>query len=230
MSPPPAHYSSPEGSILSDPDASSPEMDVFVSIDSTEGGPTQGFDFEQYMKDAEASSRTKSGFYESTGIEVDKSRVNDDLVGRFWRCGWLADLSALGIPFNSPANPRSSQEVASQSSQLAQSSQSSSLSQSVQPMSHDILNDFYGPQEQEEQEEEEEEVPEGFIKPGVIRRSRQLRLEKGIGVRRVPSFRKRVVLLPPLPISRQQDRTKDPNKEKQVRFFTNVICHEYQSY
>lgn len=58
-------------------------MDVFVSIDSTEGGQTQGFDFEQYMKDAEASSRTKSGFYESTGIEVDKSRVNDDLVGRF---------------------------------------------------------------------------------------------------------------------------------------------------
>ena len=104
-------------------------------------------------------------------------------------------------------------------------------------MSHDILNDFYGPQEhaeqaehEEEHEEEEEEIPEGFIKPGVIRRSRQLRLENGIGVRRVPSFRKRVVLLPPLPISRQQDRTQDPNKEKQVRFFTNVICHEYQSY
>lgn len=126
--------------------------------------------------------------------------------------------------------------MASQSSQPSQASQASSLSQSAQPMSHDILNDFYGPHkqeehaEQEEEEEEEEEVPEGFIKPGVIRRSRQLRLEKGIGVRRVPSFRKRVVLLPPLPISRQQDRTKDPNKEKQVRFFTNVICHEYQSY
>ena len=82
MSPPPAQYSSPEGSVLSDHDPSSPDMDVFVSIDSTEGGQTQGFDFEQYVKDAEASSRTKSGFYESTGIEVDKSHVNDDLVGR----------------------------------------------------------------------------------------------------------------------------------------------------
>lgn len=82
MSPPPAHYSSPEESFLREHDSSSPEMGVFVSIDSTEGGQTQGFDFEQYVKDAEASSRTKSGFYESTGIEVDKAHVNDDLVGR----------------------------------------------------------------------------------------------------------------------------------------------------
>ena len=118
--------------------------------------------------------------------------------------------------------------MSSQPSPLSQSSQQqvSSPSQSLhssQPMNHDILKDFYLP-------EEEEEEAEGFIKPGVVRRSRQLRLEKGIGVRRVPSFRKRVVLLPPLPISRQQDRTRDANKEKQVRFFTNVICHEYQSY
>ena len=126
--------------------------------------------------------------------------------------------------------------MSSQPSPLSQSSQQqvSSPSQSLhssQPMNHDILKDFYLPEEEEEEEEEEEvEVPEGFIKPGVVRRSRQLRLEKGIGVRRVPSFRKRVVLLPPLPISRQQDRTRDANKEKQVRFFTNVICHEYQSY
>ena len=120
--------------------------------------------------------------------------------------------------------PQSSQS--SQSSQLPQSSQFSQSSQPSQSVSHDILNGFYSP----EDEEEDEEVPEGFIKPGVVRRSRQLRLEKGIGVRRVPSFRKRVVLLPPVPISRQQDRAKDANREKQVRFFTNVICHEYQSY
>lgn len=131
-----------------------------------------------------------------------------------WTCH--VDLSALGIPFNSPANPSNSQE------------------KPTQPVTNDILSGFYSPEieneNENEEEEDEEEVPQGFIKPGVVRRSRQLRLEKGIGIRRVPSFRKRVVLLPPLPISRQQDQRKDSTKEKQVRFFTNVICHEYQSY
>lgn len=76
----------------------------------------------------------------------------------------------------------------------------------------------------------DEEIPEGFIKPGVVRRSRQLCLEKGIGVRRIPPFRKRVVLLPPLPIARQSSSGDTPVNGKQVRFFTNVLCHEYQSY
>ena len=84
VSPPPAQPSSSEDSIISDD--SSPEMDVFVSIDSTEGSQATGFDFDQYMKDAETSTRNSSGFYESKGVQVDPSHVNDDLVGTLTIC------------------------------------------------------------------------------------------------------------------------------------------------
>lgn len=76
---------------------------------------------------------------------------------------------------------------------------------------------------------QEEEVPEGFIDPGVVRRSRVLRSEKGVGLRRVPSFRKRVVFLPPLPVATKKT-LRESSEKKQVRFFANVICHEYRSY
>ena len=77
--------------------------------------------------------------------------------------------------------------------------------------------------------EKEEIVPEGFINPKVVRRSRQMRMEKGIGYRSIPPFRRRVVFLPPLPIATCKSLEK-PQEGKQVRFFTNVICHEYRSY
>ena len=77
---------------------------------------------------------------------------------------------------------------------------------------------------------QEEEVPEGFIDPGVVRRSRVVRGEKGVGFRRVPSFRKRVVFLPPLPVATKKTLRESSEEKKQVRFFANVICHEYRSY
>ena len=77
--------------------------------------------------------------------------------------------------------------------------------------------------------EKEEIVPDGFLNPKVVRRSRQMRMEKGIGYRSIPPFRRRVVFLPPLPIATCKSLEK-PQEGKQVRFFTNVICHEYRSY
>ena len=72
----------------------------------------------------------------------------------------------------------------------------------------------------------QEEVPEGFIDPSVVRRSRALR-NRRFGSRTVPPFRRRVVLLPPLPVTMGAESN---DGKKQVRFFANVICHEYRSY
>lgn len=77
---------------------------------------------------------------------------------------------------------------------------------------------------------EPEEVGEGFISSGAVRKSRLLGMRKGIGFRNVPPFRKRVVSLPPVPIVTQNGLLERRGTEKQVRFYTNVICHEYQSY
>ena len=73
----------------------------------------------------------------------------------------------------------------------------------------------------------QEEVPEGFIDPNVVRRSRALR-NRRFGSRTVPPFRRRVVLLPPLPVTTGAES--GDGEKKQVRFFANVICHEYRSY
>ena len=73
----------------------------------------------------------------------------------------------------------------------------------------------------------QEEVPEGFIDPSVVRRSRALR-NRRFGSRTVPPFRRRVVLLPPLPVTMGAESS--DGEKKQVRFFANVICHEYRSY
>ena len=73
----------------------------------------------------------------------------------------------------------------------------------------------------------QEEVPEGFIDPNVVRRSRALR-NRRFGSRTVPPFRRRVVLLPPLPVTMGAESS--DGEKKQVRFFANVICHEYRSY
>ena len=73
----------------------------------------------------------------------------------------------------------------------------------------------------------QEEVPEGFIDPNVVRRSRALR-NRRFGSRTVPPFRRRVVLLPPLPVTTGAESS--DGEKKQVRFFANVICHEYRSY
>ena len=73
----------------------------------------------------------------------------------------------------------------------------------------------------------QEEVPEGFIDPSVVRRSRALR-NRRFGSRTVPPFRRRVVLLPPLPVTTGAES--NDGEKKQVRFFANVICHEYRSY
>ena len=73
----------------------------------------------------------------------------------------------------------------------------------------------------------QEEVPEGFIDPSVVRRSRALR-NRRFGSRTVPPFRRRVVLLPPLPVTTGAESS--DGEKKQVRFFANVICHEYRSY
>ena len=72
-----------------------------------------------------------------------------------------------------------------------------------------------------------EEVPEGYIDPNVVRRSRVLRNGR-FGSRMVPPFRRRVVLLPPLPVATGMESSS--GEKKQVRFFANVICHEYRSY
>lgn len=79
-------------------------------------------------------------------------------------------------------------------------------------------------------DEKQEDCPEGFIRPGVVKKSKLLGVGKGIGFRSIPPFRKRVVSLPPVPIVTQQGLLEQSGTEKQVRFFTNVICHEYQSY
>ena len=79
-------------------------------------------------------------------------------------------------------------------------------------------------------DEKQEDCPEGFIRPGIVKKSRLLGVGKGIGFRSIPPFRKRVVSLPPVPIVTQQGLLEQSGTEKQVRFFTNVICHEYQSY
>ena len=73
----------------------------------------------------------------------------------------------------------------------------------------------------------QEEVPEGFVDPSVVRRSRALR-NRRFGSRTVPPFRRRVVLLPPLPVTTGAESS--DGEKKQVRFFANVICHEYRSY
>ena len=70
-------------------------------------------------------------------------------------------------------------------------------------------------------------MPEGFIDPSVVRRSRALR-NRRFGSRTVPPFRRRVVLLPPLPVTTGAESS--DGEKKQVRFFANVICHEYRSY
>lgn len=74
------------------------------------------------------------------------------------------------------------------------------------------------------------EQEEGFISSGTVRRSKLLGMRKGIGFRSIPPFRKRVVSLPPVPIVTQNGLMERRGAEKQVRFYTNVICHEYQSY
>lgn len=79
-------------------------------------------------------------------------------------------------------------------------------------------------------DEKQEDCPEGFIRPGIVKKSKLLGVGKGIGFRSIPPFRKRVVSLPPVPIVTQQGLLEQSGTEKQVRFFTNVICHEYQSY
>lgn len=72
----------------------------------------------------------------------------------------------------------------------------------------------------------QEDIPEVVIKSGVVKKSKPI----GIGFRAIPSFRKRVVSLPPVPIVTHKGLLEERGKEKQLRFYTNVICHEYQSY
>ena len=117
----------------------------------------------------------------------------------------LVDLSALGIPF------APSENLGVVPPSIAR------MSPPEKPESPRIVT------------EKEEIVPDGFLNPKVVRRSRQMRMEKGIGYRSIPPFRRRVVFLPPLPIATCKSLEK-PQEGKQVRFFTNVICHEYRSY
>lgn len=63
-----------------------------------------------------------------------------------------------------------------------------------------------------------------------VKKSRVARMERLLGKRTVPPFRRRVAFLPPLPLATAQDASEKPKDGKQVRFFTNVICHEYRSY
>ena len=63
-----------------------------------------------------------------------------------------------------------------------------------------------------------------------VKKSRVARMERLLGKRTVPPFRRRVAFLPPLPLATAQNASEKPRDGKQVRFFTNVICHEYRSY
>ena len=63
-----------------------------------------------------------------------------------------------------------------------------------------------------------------------VKKSRIARMERLLGRRTVPPFRRRVAFLPPLPLATAQNANERPRDGKQVRFFTNVICHEYRSY
>ena len=63
-----------------------------------------------------------------------------------------------------------------------------------------------------------------------VKKSRIARMERLLGKRTVPPFRRRVAFLPPLPLATAQNASEKPGDGKQVRFFTNVICHEYRSY
>ena len=80
------------------------------------------------------------------------------------------------------------------------------------------------------EESDEDAIPKGTVLPGVVRHSRLPQLNGGIGFRSIPPFRRRVVFLPALPIVTSQSVRDQPVERKQVRFFTNVICHEYTSY
>lgn len=149
-----------------------------------------------------------SGFYGSRGT-VSPIAASQDLV----------DLSALGIPF-SP-----SEVLGVVPPSIAK------MTPPDNSESPRIVTEKEGIATEKEgiATEKEEIVPEGFINPKVVRRSRQMRMEKGIGYRSIPPFRRRVVFLPPLPIATCKSLEK-PQEGKQVRFFTNVICHEYRSY
>ena len=117
----------------------------------------------------------------------------------------LVDLSALGIPFAPSENL------------------------GVVPPSIACMSPPEKPESPRIVTEKEEMVPEGLVNPRGVRRSRQIRMEKGIGYRSIPPFRRRVAFLPPLPIATCKSLEK-PQEGKQVRFFTNVLCHEYRSY
>ena len=82
-------------------------------------------------------------------------------------------------------------------------------------------------------DDEQVEVAAGFQISPILRRNRQMRL-LGIGHRTIPPFRRRVAFLPPIPLetakSIQLKKQRKEKEEKQVRFFTNVIRHEYKSY
>lgn len=76
----------------------------------------------------------------------------------------------------------------------------------------------------------QDDIPEDPIQPSIVKKSKPSEVGRGIGFRSIPPFRKRVVSLPPVPIVTHQGLLEQRGKEKQVRFYTNVICHEYQSY
>ena len=77
---------------------------------------------------------------------------------------------------------------------------------------------------------DEEGEREKFPPSSIIKKSQIFGIRKELGFESLPPFRKRVVFLPPIQIVTQRRLLEQRGREKEVRFFTNVICHEYQSY
>ena len=77
---------------------------------------------------------------------------------------------------------------------------------------------------------DEEGEREKISSSAIIRKSQLFGIRKELGFESLPPFRKRVVFLPPIQIVTQRRLLEQRGREKEVRFFTNVICHEYQSY
>ena len=101
------------------------------------------------------------------------------------------------------------------------------------PYDDDDDDDNDDDDDDEDDEDSRVIIAEGFQASSTLRHNRQMRL-LGLGNRTIPPFRRRVAFLPPIPLEtaktikvKQQSRVKE---EKQVRFFTNVIRHEYKSY
>ena len=88
------------------------------------------------------------------------------------------------------------------------------------------LDDIATSSSPRDDESEREKLPPSAI----IKKSQLFGIRKELEFKSLPPFRKRVVFLPPVQIVTQRRLLEHRGGEKEVRFFTNVICHEYQSY